>query len=116
MTASPPPSPGAKVGNICRTGAGKLGFWKQTAALFPTGEPTSLPGPLSAPLTATSPRMCPRAEEGTRKRLSPGTFNQCQWAQVLSWPGFYTANSAFLAKEGCVEDQTALGSLTADSS
>lgn len=55
----------------------------------------------------------PRAEEGTREQLSPGTFNQCQWGKC-SWPGFYTANSSFLAKEGCVEDQAALGSLTAD--
>lgn len=89
-------------------------FWKQTAVVFPIREPTPLPGPpLPSPLSTTSHRTCPRAEAGTPEWPSPGAFNQCQWAQVLSWPRFYTTNSSFLAKEGNAEDQMALGSLAA---
>lgn len=108
MTASPPPSPGAKVGNICRAGAGPR--FLEADSRSSRREPR----PISAQASLCSfdrhlTQDVPQGRGGdTWRRLSPGTFNQLPVGQVLSWPGFYTANSSFLAKRAVWKDQTAL--------
>lgn len=108
MTTSRPPSPGAEGGTSAELDT-------VSGSRRPWSSPSESRRPCLAPLSSstTSPRTCPRAEVGTPEWPSPGAFNQCQWAQMLSWPGFYTTNSSFLAKEGNAEDQMALGSLAA---